>query len=66
MTREEAGLGNEYFIVDEDDGIHIKKGNFGWWGENIYRTVIDYSVTSCILRSEDGGTGVLQQPKRRC
>ena len=59
MTREEAGLGNEYFIVDEDDGIH-------WWGENIYRTVIDYSVTSCILRSEDGGTGVLQQPKRRC
>ena len=26
MTREEAGLGNEYFIVDEDDGIHIKKG----------------------------------------
>ena len=34
MTREEAGLGNEYFSVDED-GIHIKAGMASGAGKGV-------------------------------
>ena len=53
MTREEAGLGNEYFSVDEN-GIHIKAGKPSGANDGASKVVIDDSTSRVTI---GGGAG---------